>query len=198
MQESYLLLGLGNPGKSYERTRHNVGFLSVNIAADAVGARLRRPLFSSYQVGSAAAGKNSCVLVKPLTYMNRSGIVLPRLMRKHRISCRSLIVLCDNMDLPPGAVRVRRGGGTAGHRGLQSITQELHDSGFIRIYIGIGRPKAGCTVVDHVLGIPDEAEFSLIEQGVIRAGEAAIQAVTQPLERVMNEYNRKDAHITNT
>ncbi len=198
MQDPYLFLGLGNPGRTYERTRHNVGFLSVDLAAEELAVRLRRPLFCQYQVGRTDAWGVRYILVKPLTYMNRSGTVLPRLMKKYGISSRSLVVFCDNMDLPPGAVRIRQGGGTAGHRGLLSITRELNECGFIRIYIGIGRPKAGCSVVDHVLGVPDEEESRMILKGVSRARDAALQLFTQPLERVMNEYNRKDAHITAT
>ena len=187
-----LIVGLGNPGAKYEKTRHNVGFLSVEAAAEILQIRLRKPLFRQYEIGKAAVSDRRCVLVKPLTYMNRSGVILPKLMSSFRITAESLVVICDTMDLQPGTVRVRRGGGTAGHRGIASVQQEIGSSDFLRVYIGIGRPEAEVPVVDHVLGaFPDEAAM---RWGIRRAGEAALALMHEPLERVMNEFNRKEAH----
>ncbi len=189
-----MFVGLGNPGAAYEKTRHNVGFLSLDSAAETEGVKLARPLFSSFAIGKKVIDGHRCIFVKPLTYMNRSGIILPRLFKKYQITPASLVVLCDNMDLPPGSVRVRKGGGTAGHRGLRSIQHEIADSEFIRIYIGIGRPGEDESVVDHVLGIPGSDEALELMHGAARAAQALRMLVSEPIERVMNEFNRKDTH----
>ncbi len=187
-----LIVGLGNPGANYEKTRHNVGFLSVDAAAEILQMRLRKPFFRQYEIGKTAVSDRLCVMVKPLTYMNRSGVILPKLMSSYRISAESLVVICDNMDLQPGTVRVRCGGGTAGHRGIASVQQEIGSSDFLRVYIGIGRPAEEVSVVDHVLGAFEDE--TAMQRGIRRGGEAALALMHEPLERVMNEYNRKEAH----
>jgi PTH1 family peptidyl-tRNA hydrolase len=132
------------------------------------------------------------VLVEPLTYMNRSGEVFPSLVGKYEPVGGSLVVVCDNLDLPPGRLKLKRGGGTAGHKGLSSIVSVLGSGDFLRLYVGIGRPSDG-DVVDHVLGVPDEGEAELYREAVAR-GAQAVRALTDTApEQVMNELNRKEA-----
>ncbi len=190
----WLMLGLGNPGTVYERTRHNVGFLSLEGLVRSLNGTLRKAWLHPYRSASGYLETAPCLFVQPLTYMNRSGLILPRLMRRYNLDASSLVVFCDNMDLPTGAIRVRKGGGTAGHRGIASVQQHLDSNEFIRIYIGIGRPERGVSVVDHVLGVPHERDEQLITQGIRRAEAAAAALVQFPLERVYDEFNRKDAH----
>ncbi len=175
-----LVLGLGNPGATYEHTRHNVGVLALESCAAFFQLRLKKRCFRLYR---SATVDDRALLVHPLTYMNKSGAVLkyfPDL---------PMVVVCDQLDLPAGAVRIRRGGSSAGHRGLSSVIEQKGDGAFIRIYIGIGRPGEGETVLDHVLGkIDDDAIFD----GIARAGEALVSLIEgKSFEEVANEYNRR-------
>jgi len=173
-----LVLGLGNPGAKYEHTRHNVGVLALESCAAFFQLRLKKRCFRLYR---RATVDDRALLVHPLTYMNRSGAVL-RYFR-----AQQLVVLCDQMDLPAGVIRLRRGGSSAGHRGLSSVMEHKGDGAFIRIYIGIGRPRNGETVIDHVLGqIDDDA----IYEGIARAGEALVSLIEgASFEEVANAYN---------
>ena len=191
MTVSHLLIGLGNPGSTYAGTRHNVGFLSLDWAAREQQRTFRRALFKPYAYCQVRCGASHIVLAKPLTYMNRSGKAAVSLLRRYRIDPSHMIVLCDTMDLPVGAVRIKRGGSSAGHRGLASLIHEIGTREFIRVYIGIGRPSQTLTVVEHVLSVPDESESRLILQGTAAAGKAALKLTTEPIEQVMHEYNRK-------
>jgi PTH1 family peptidyl-tRNA hydrolase len=132
------------------------------------------------------------VLAEPLTYMNRSGQVFPKLLGRARTAPEASIVVCDNLDLPPGRVRMKQGGGTAGHRGLASIVEVLGHGDFLRLYIGVGRPTDG-DVVSHVLGVPPEEERERYAQAVSRAADAVIALRDREPQQVMNETNRRSA-----
>ncbi|MDX9915520.1 MAG: aminoacyl-tRNA hydrolase [Sphaerochaeta sp.] len=175
-----LVLGLGNPGPKYERTRHNVGFLAVESCAAFFQLRLKKRCFRLYR--RATVGDRA-LLVQPLTYMNKSGDVL-----KH-FSPSSMVVVCDQMDLPAGTIRLKKGGSSAGHRGLASLMEHTGDGNFIRIYIGIGRPNGEEGVIDHVLGaIDDEA----IYDGIGLAAKALVSLIEgASFEEVANGYNRR-------
>ncbi|MDY0303113.1 MAG: aminoacyl-tRNA hydrolase [Sphaerochaeta sp.] len=175
-----LVLGLGNPGTKYERTRHNVGTLALESCAAFFQLRLKKRCFRLYR---QAVVDGRARLVHPLTYMNRSGEVLKY------FEYSSLVVLCDQMDLPAGTIRLRRGGSSAGHRGLMSLIEAHGDGQFIRIYIGIGRPSDGGRVIDHVLGpIDDEA----IWDGIALASKALVSLVEgASFEEVASVYNRR-------
>jgi PTH1 family peptidyl-tRNA hydrolase len=176
-----LILGLGNPGTKYESSRHNVGFHVVESCAAFFQRRLKKRCFRLYR---RARLKNGALLVQPLTYMNRSGEVL-RYFSQYPIS--SMVVICDQMDLPPGTIRIRRGGSSAGHRGLADLINTLGSGEFIRIYVGIGRPEQGVSVIDHVLG---RTEDPAIETSVRRASEALIRLINgASFEEVAGEFN---------
>ncbi len=168
---SYLLLGLGNPGSQYAGTRHNVGFEAIDAIAERTTCRLRKLFFRPLILGAfgADAGPfaSSFVCAKPLTYMNKSGDVLPYLLRKFDLRPSRICVITDNMDLAPGEIRMKQRGGTSRHNGLRSITATLETSHFSRIYIGIGRPERSDGVVEHVLGrfSPEDAELTRMAIG---------------------------------
>jgi len=183
-----LILGLGNPGERYERTRHNVGFVLVDRLADRFGVVPRRPIFRRYEIARAPL-----VLCKPLTYMNRSGEIISPLLR--RFDIRAVCPVVDNMDLPPGEIRMKTRGASSNHNGLRSIERALGGTEFPRIYIGIGRPAEGVDVVEHVLGVPDPEEEAAID-GAIRRLEAILAAnsdrTVEQLATAINARRRPD------
>ncbi len=179
-----LILGLGNPGAEYAHSRHNVGFDAVDACAAFFQVRLRKRCFRLYQ--QAKVG-DVVRLVKPLTYMNNSGEVLKYFPD---MKGEDVVVVCDQMDLPPGFIRIRRGGGSAGHNGLKSIIAALGSSKFIRIYIGVGRPENDMSVVEHVLSKDTSAD---LQQGIQLASDALQDLIAgMPLEEVMLAYNRRN------
>ncbi len=176
-----IVFGLGNPGPEYSGTRHNAGFMTVEKVAAQKGVKLRKRCFRLYR--TAAFDGNT--LVEPLTYMNRSGDIFPELVSQSD----TVIVVVDQMDLPPGRLRIRRGGGSAGHNGLKSIISNYGED-FIRIYIGIGRPSDGMAVPDYVLSVPSAEEASLIDKASDQAVSAILAIASgDDIERVIQKTN---------
>ncbi|MFP4010657.1 MAG: aminoacyl-tRNA hydrolase [Spirochaetaceae bacterium] len=184
-------MGLGNPGPRFDGTRHNVGFAVVEHAALAVGARLRRRVFHPYRCAHVPAGPeaSALTLAQPLTYMNRSGDAMRGLLRLSGASVGRTLVICDNVDLEPGRLRMKCGGGTAGHRGLASVVDALGSGEFLRLYVGVGRPEDG-DVVGHVLGRPEAEERERYEQAFSRGADSVLALRRRTPEQVMNEVNR--------
>ncbi len=167
-QNNMIVFGLGNPGAEYEGTRHNVGFKTIEKVAAQKLLKLRKRCFRLYK---RADGKNF-TLIEPLTYMNNSGEIFPELVKDGE----EVVVVVDQMDLPPGKLRIKRGGGSAGHNGLKSIIANYGEN-FIRIYIGIGRPEEGVSVPDYVLSRPSAEDSALIEASTDRARDAIISLI---------------------
>jgi peptidyl-tRNA hydrolase, PTH1 family len=188
-----VLIGLGNPGKKYQHTRHNVGFEAVQRFADRAGIPLSKGIGRRYRVGEGRCCGKKAVCIEPYTFMNRSGDIVPVLIRKYRAVADNVVVVCDNLDLPPGSCRIKRGGGDAGHNGLASLITAYGTGDFVRIYVGIGRPEHRSAVISYVLGTPKGEERRLIDEGIALAGEAVYRLFEEPMERVMNEFNRKTA-----
>ena len=188
-----IFIGLGNPGTKYQNTRHNVGFLAVERAAEKADIALKKGFGKKYRAAEGRYHEKKVIFVEPLTYMNKSGHILYPLMRKCQLDRTNLVVICDNLDLAPGECRVKMGGSSAGHNGLSSIIQYLGTNDFLRVYIGIGRPSYRSDVIPHVLGSPSGAEKKLIEDGIEKAAEAVLQLVDHPPQKVMNEFNRKNS-----
>ena len=187
-----VVLGLGNPGQEYRNTRHNAGFLVLDAVASELGLSFRRPLFGKYQIAAGLSPSgNRTVLVKPLTFMNLSGTVLPGLFRRFRLTAEDLIVVCDQLDLSAGAVRIKRGGGTGGPRGLRSVSEYLGSEDYTRLYLGVGKPPRKADVVAHVLGEPEGPERLRFIAGIESATDAVLRLLDRPIEEVMNEYNRR-------
>ena len=176
-----VVFGLGNPGPEYEKTRHNVGFLTLERIASLKGVKLKKRLLKPYRTASFS----SHTLVEPLTYMNNSGLVFPSLVKEGD----SVIVIVDQMDLPPGKIRIRTKGGSAGHNGLKSIIANYGED-FIRVYIGIGRPAEGHTVVDHVLSEFSEEDYALVDKAIREAAERIVDILNgEKLESVVQRAN---------
>ncbi|MBE3589736.1 MAG: aminoacyl-tRNA hydrolase [Firmicutes bacterium] len=188
----WLLAGLGNPGPEYAPTRHNAGFWVLDRLAAAWGAPLRTDRRARAETARADVGGQPVLLCKPLTYMNESGRAVAHLARAHGIPVERIVVVHDDLDLPCGAVRLKRGGGTGGHHGLDSIAAHLGPE-FGRVRIGIGRPEAGGAdaVVRWVLGAPRPSERADLDRAVARAAEAVEAVLTQGWEAAMNVFNRR-------
>lgn len=164
--------------------------MAVDRVADLVGCRFRKPFLRSYLFSRVSISGGELYLVKPLTYMNRSGDILRELLAKTSCSIDELLVVCDNLDLPAGSCRLKARGSSAGHNGLASLIAHAGTSDFKRMYLGIGRPREG-GVIEHVLGVPDDAEAKALEEAVELAARGVLSALEQPIERVMNELNRR-------
>ena len=184
-----VVLGLGNPGSEYEQSRHNVGFRAVDKVAAFFQVELRKRCFRLYRRAEVvSASGNRALLVQPLTYMNASGNIM-----RYFAKDDDFVVICDNMDLAAGGLRIRSGGGFSGQKGLASIAENLGRNDFLRIYIGIGRPQEGVDVPDHVLGTEtDEARREAVERAICDAARAVMEYIDgKPVGQLQTEFNRK-------
>ena len=154
--------------------------------ADAEGLKLRKRFLRPY----LWAGTEHLFLALPLTYMNRSGTVIPDLRRRASAEPADIVVVCDNMDLPPGIVRIKRRGTSRNHNGIASVMDALGSGEFTRLYVGVGRPERPEAVVEHVLSAPAAAERPLYESAIEQATEAVRMLAREPLDRVMNHVNQ--------
>ena len=186
-----MVLCLGNPGLQYRNTRHNVGFRVAEKIADENGGVFKKPFFKPYVACAISRGNEKLWLIKPLTFMNNSGAAAARALRSFRLSISNMLVVCDNLDLPPGTCRLKKSGSDAGHNGLKSIMGCTGSGDFMRLYIGIGHPGERGSVVDWVLGEPDDLDAEKIESSVISAASGAQMLLTQKVEQVMSELNGK-------
>jgi peptidyl-tRNA hydrolase, PTH1 family len=184
----YLLVGLGNPGRQYANTRHNIGFMVI----DRLAARLEK-LFSRVQMRSlvteARFQGRRVLLAKPQTYMNDSGITVGSLVKFYKIPITQLLVAHDDVDLPFGTLRLRPGGGSAGQKGVSSIQERLGTQDLPRLRIGVGRPPGSKLAAAYVLQNFSRAEEEFLPPVLDHAAEAALTFVTDGLERAMNRYN---------
>jgi PTH1 family peptidyl-tRNA hydrolase len=184
-----IVIGLGNPGVSYARTRHNLGFRVVDRVAEILGARFRRDEATPDVLTTAISGAGGHVawLAKSRTFMNHSGRAASALCRRHDVDAGELLVVFDDADLALGRLRVRRGGGSGGHNGLRSITQALATADFARLKLGVrGAGRPAVDLADYVLAPFDEDELELVEGLVARGADAVVLALNEGLESAMN------------
>lgn len=184
-----MVVGLGNPGREYEETRHNAGFLAVDYLARAEGLTFASSDFSATLARGRISGQD-VLLAKPLTYMNLSGLAVGALVRWYKLDPREdLLVISDDLDLPLGRLRLRARGSHGGHRGLLSIINELGTSDFARLRIGIGRPGERESVIDKVLGEFSDAEGRILDEVIGTAADAIRTWLTAGIQEAMNRYN---------
>jgi len=187
----YIIVGIGNPGKEYEKTRHNVGFMVLERLAQAHGVKLdKKSRLARWGEGKVA--DKGVILVEPLTYMNESGLAVQWFLKEIGIEPDHLIVIYDDLDLEPGRIRIRKGGGSGGHKGIKSIIGNIRSEGFIRVRVGIGRPPGRQDPADYVLSPFSKREQEEIEFAIIRAADAIKYIIANGVEKAMNEFNRKD------
>ena len=184
-----LVVGLGNPGRKHERTRHNLGFLIIDQIARQNRVTIKKKLCEAL-VGEWSNDGETVLLAKPQTYMNRSGESVQCLLDYFRSAPEDLIVIYDDLDLAFGRIRIRPTGGAGGHRGVVSILESLSGAQFYRVRVGIGRPPQGMDPVDFVLEHFTLQEIDQLDEVVSRASDAVVSLLREGGQRAMEQYNR--------
>ena len=184
-----LVVGLGNPGSEYEHTRHNLGYRIVDTLAQRLGARLKPAKGMRALVAEARDGDRRIILAKPTTFMNASGQAVSELARYHKVDPHDIVVVHDELDLPVAQVKVKRGGGDAGHNGLKDITKALGTPDYARVRIGIGKPAGRKQGVDHVLAGFSKKEQETIDVAIEQAADAASTVVNAGVEAAQQQFH---------
>jgi len=188
MMENFLVIGLGNPGRQYRETRHNVGFMLLDRLAVKLHTRFTR-LQSRALVASTTFDERKIILAKPQTFMNLSGQSVQGLVHFYKLPLTNLLVAHDDLDLPLGTIRIRPDGGSAGQKGMTSILERLGTDDFPRLRLGIGHPPGQMQAPDYVLQQFSNADLTIISETLNRAVDAVLIFTTEGLDAAMNKYN---------
>ncbi len=187
---SWLVVGLGNLGEEYERTRHNAGFEVVDLLAQSLGVRIQRLKFKAL-IAAADIGDQKVLLMKPTTYMNLSGEAVEQAVSFYKVPPEHILVISDEVALPPGKLRIRASGSAGGHNGLKNIILHLHSDQFPRIRVGVGnKPHPDYDMADWVLGRPMGEDRKALDEAEKKAAEAIGVILEKGLDRAMEKYNR--------
>ena len=187
----YIIVGLGNPGKEYEKTRHNAGRIAIDRIAEKYGIKINKIKFKGLYGQTDIAGKK-VLLLKPETYMNLSGISVSEAADFYKVPAEHIIVLCDDISLPTAKLRIRREGSAGGHNGLKSIIAMLGCDSFPRIKIGTGnKPHPDYDLADWVLGRYGKEDFEKLSAALDHAADAAELVISGQIEEAMNRFNRQ-------
>ena len=184
----WLIAGLGNPGTKYENTRHNMGFLTVDLLAEQKGVKLNKVKFkSAYNLMEFAGAR--CLVMKPQTYMNLSGEAVREAAQFYKIPADRVLVIYDDVSLPVGKLRVRPSGSAGGHNGIKNIIAHLGTQDFPRVKIGTGAPEDKDGMIDWVIGVPSQKEREVLLKAFKRAIEAAACVIEHGCQRALNDFN---------
>ena len=184
----WLVVGLGNPGQKYANTRHNMGFLTVDLLAEEAGVQLNKVKFkSAYNILRFAGAR--CLVMKPQTYMNLSGKAVREAAQFYKIPPERVLVIYDDVSLPVGKLRVRPSGSAGGHNGIKNIIAHLGTQDFPRVKIGTGAPGEGGDMIDWVIGVPSQADRKILLETFHRAIEAAACIIEHGCQKAMNDFN---------
>ena len=186
----YVICGLGNPGKKYENTRHNMGFITVDQIAEKMGISCDKIKHKSL-VGEGNIAGQKVLIMKPQTYMNLSGQAVMEVMNYYKVPIENLIVIYDDIDLATGDIRVRKKGSAGTHNGMRNIIYLLEDDNFPRIRVGIGSEKRG-DLANFVTGNVTKAEVKPLENAILKARDAALSIIQDGIDRAMNIYNTRN------
>ena len=190
-KEAWLIVGLGNPGKQYEHTRHNCGFRAIDLLAEKLGCKIDKGKFQGLY-GQIVYRQQKLFLLKPLTYMNLSGRSVLQLSAYFSIPPERIIVLFDDISLAPGRLRIRGDGSAGGHNGIKSIISELGSQDFPRVKIGVGaKPVQEQDLADWVLSSFSASEEKLLKDALDRAADAALCIISDGIQAAANRYNGK-------
>ncbi|MGM8215709.1 aminoacyl-tRNA hydrolase [Bacillaceae bacterium W0354] len=182
------IIGLGNPGLKYKKTRHNIGFIVVDHLAKRHGWKLKKSGFQSHYSEETLNGEK-VLLIKPQTYMNLSGQAVKEVLDFYKIDTDDIVVIYDDLDLPKGKIKLRQTGGHGGHNGIRNIIDQLGTKEFNRIRFGIGRPEGQMDTINYVLGKFSKEEQKEIDDAIEKAADACEDWLTKPFLQVMNIYN---------
>jgi len=184
----YIIVGLGNPGKEYEKTRHNTGFMVIDKLSDKYNIDVNKEKHKAL-LGSGIINGEKVILVKPQTFMNLSGEAVLEVINFYKEELNKLIIVFDDIDLPVGAIRIKERGSAGTHNGVKSLVHELGSKEFKRIKVGIGSPNKNIDLISHVLGKFSSDEFSEIENSIEKAVNAIEIIIKDGVSKAMNEYN---------
>jgi PTH1 family peptidyl-tRNA hydrolase len=186
-----LVAGLGNPGRKYKRTRHNVGFEVIDLLADRHGVTFEAAPADALQARWRSTTED-VLFVKPLTFMNVSGQAVSALRRFYKLEVSDVLIVCDDVNLPLGRLRARADGSDGGHNGLKSIAEHLGTTSYARLRIGVGRGDLRRDLASHVLAVFEPEEAAVVTEAVARSADAVDAWVTGGIGPVMNTYNRAE------
>lgn len=188
----YLIVGLGNPGSEYKGTRHNMGFETVDKLSEKLNIIINTNKFKAkYGLGSIEDEK--IILAKPQTYMNLSGNAIRELKNYYKLTNDRIIVICDDIDLDIGKIRIRKQGSSGTHNGLKSVVEQLGATDFQRIRIGVGKPENSYDLINYVIGKISKEEKEVLDKSTEIAAEAAIEIVKFGISKAMNEFNGRES-----
>ena len=184
----YLIIGLGNPEEEYARTRHNMGFDTINKISEKYNIKVNKSKFNAlYGTGDIEGEK--VILLKPQTYMNLSGTAIRDFMNFYKLSPENIIVIFDDLDIEPGIIKIRKKGGPGTHNGIKSVVNEIKSEDFCRIRIGIGNPEYKNDLLNYILTrIPDD-EYKILEKATDNATSAIAEILKNGIDSAMNKYN---------
>lgn len=185
--EKWLIVGLGNPGLGYRNTRHNIGWKAVDRFAKMLGVRIKKTACGAKIIRTEGFGAK-LILAKPLSFMNLSGKPVKCLMSANEVTPDKIIIICDDLDLPVGAIRIRKKGSSGGQKGIGSIINEIGTSDFLRIKIGIGRPDNG-DIVDYVLKNPNRDDEKTLKDMVNKVSESIVTIIESGFQTAANNFN---------
>ena len=184
----YLIVGLGNPEEEYSKTRHNMGFNTINKIAKKYNIEISKSKFQGLWESTIIEGKK-VILVKPQTYMNLSGESIIKFKKFYKISNKEIIIIYDDIDLDVGDIRLKPKGGAGTHNGMKSVVQNLGTEEFIRVRVGIGTPQNKDDMINYVIGAIPKREKEILNEGVKKAAESVIEILQNGIDVAMNKFN---------
>ena len=184
----YLIVGLGNPEKEYDKTRHNMGFHVINKVAREYDIKINKNKFKGL-IGTGTIEEVKVILLKPQTYMNLSGESIKEVVDFYKIDFKNIIVIYDDMDIDIGTIKLRKKGGSGSHNGMKSVISCLGTEEFSRIRIGIGKPANKEEMINYVIGYVPEEEFSKLDKSTTLAKDAVVDIILNGIDNAMNKYN---------
>lgn len=184
----YLIVGLGNPEEEYSKTRHNMGFNTINKLSQQYNIDVKQNKFQAL-CGSGIIEKEKVILLKPQTYMNLSGESIKEVVNFYNIEPKEIIVIYDDIDIEKGKIKLRKKGGAGSHNGMKSVVEELNTTDFARIRVGIGQPEFKSDMINYVIGKVPEDEQKILKEGTHKAAEAVEEILKNGIDIAMNKFN---------
>ena len=193
----YVITGLGNPTLKYSKTRHNVGFDTIDVLAKKYGIKVKKKQFKAL-TGEGFIGGEKVILVKPMTYMNNSGESVSEIVKYYKIdTAKELIIISDDLNLDVGVLRIRAKGSAGGHNGLKSIIKCVGTESFDRVRIGVGKVPAGTDVITHVLTRFSRADRAIVKESFEVAADAIVSIISDGIDKTMSKFNGPIEQIRN-